>query len=207
MAYTDSGYLITFCTRCGAVNADEARFCKGCGSPLGPVSPSAPAVTLTAASPAPAFAQARPVHYAGFWRRVVAHIIDGLVFTPLLLVFLGTSGLFGAILAPGGDHEGFATAVFGLGILVFILGLLVGTWLYSTLMESSRYQATLGKMALGIIVTDLNGSRISFARANGRYFGKWVSGMMLNIGYFMAGFTEKKQALHDMLAGTLVVMK
>ncbi|HXI44099.1 MAG TPA: RDD family protein, partial [Bryobacteraceae bacterium] len=74
-------------------------------------------------------------------------------------------------------------------------------------MESSHYQATLGKKALGIIVTDMNGNRISFARANGRFFGKWVSGMIMNIGYLMAAFTEKKQALHDLLAGCLVVMK
>jgi uncharacterized RDD family membrane protein YckC len=53
----------------------------------------------------------------------------------------------------------------------------------------------------------MNGNRISFARANGRFFGKWVSGMIMNIGYLMAGFTEKKQALHDILAGCLVVMK
>jgi uncharacterized RDD family membrane protein YckC len=74
-------------------------------------------------------------------------------------------------------------------------------------MESSRHQATLGKKALGIIVTDMNGNRISFARANARFFGKWVSGMIMNIGYLMAAFTEKKQALHDILASCLVVMK
>jgi len=85
--------------------------------------------------------------------------------------------------------------------------LFVGSWLYHTAMESSRHQATLGKKALGIIVTDMNGNRISFARANARFFGKWVSGMIMNIGYLMAAFTEKKQALHDILASCLVVMK
>jgi uncharacterized RDD family membrane protein YckC len=81
------------------------------------------------------------------------------------------------------------------------------SWLYFTIFESSSLQATPGKMALGIIVTDLSGNRISFARANGRYWGKILSGLTLGIGYIMAGFTRKKQALHDIMAGTLVVKK
>jgi uncharacterized RDD family membrane protein YckC len=60
-------------------------------------------------------------------------------------------------------------------------------------------------MALGIRVTDLDGGRISFGRATGRYFGKILSGLILGIGFLMAAFTERKQALHDLLAGTLVV--
>jgi len=71
-------------------------------------------------------------------------------------------------------------------------------------MESSSYQATLGKMIFGMKVTDLNGNRISFERATGRHFAKWLSGLVLCIGYIMVGFTERKQGLHDLLAGTLV---
>ena len=78
------------------------------------------------------------------------------------------------------------------------------SWIYEAALESSPYQATLGKMALGMKVTDLAGNRISFARATGRHFAKYVSGMIFFIGYIMAGFTERKQALHDMIAGTLV---
>jgi uncharacterized RDD family membrane protein YckC len=75
-------------------------------------------------------------------------------------------------------------------------------------MESSPYQGTLGKMALGLIVTDLQGRPLSFARASGRFFGKIITGMIpFGIGYIMAGFTEKKQALHDMIAGCLVLRK
>lgn len=72
-------------------------------------------------------------------------------------------------------------------------------------MESSAWQATLGKKILGLKVTDLAGNRISFARASGRFFGKILSGMILGIGFLMAGFTERKQALHDILAGCLVL--
>jgi uncharacterized RDD family membrane protein YckC len=80
-------------------------------------------------------------------------------------------------------------------------------WLYYSLLESSAWQATLGKKALGLEVTDLDGNRISFGRATGRFFAKFISWMILFIGYIMAGFTEKKQALHDILAGTLVIRK
>ena len=75
------------------------------------------------------------------------------------------------------------------------------------MLESSANQATVGKMALGIQVTDLQGNRISFGRALGRTLAKILSGLILLIGYIMAAFTEKKQGLHDMIAGTLVVKK
>ena len=93
--------------------------------------------------------------------------------------------------------------IFGGGVL----GLLktAASWLYGALMESSPYQATLGKMALGMKVTDLYGNRISFARATGRHFAKYISMITLCIGFIMVGFTERKQGLHDMIAGTLVL--
>jgi uncharacterized RDD family membrane protein YckC len=87
-----------------------------------------------------------------------------------------------------------------------ILDIVVG-WLYFALQESSAAQATLGKRLLGIRVTDTLGNRLTFGRATGRHFGKIVSGLILGIGYIMAGFTEKKQALHDIMAETLVTRK
>jgi uncharacterized RDD family membrane protein YckC len=80
-------------------------------------------------------------------------------------------------------------------------------WLYFAIMESSSRQATLGKMALGIVVTDISGRRISFARATGRQLGKIISGMILYIGYLMIAFTQRKQGLHDIMAECLVVVK
>jgi uncharacterized RDD family membrane protein YckC len=74
-------------------------------------------------------------------------------------------------------------------------------------MESSPTQATVGKMVLGIKVTDGEGRRISFDRAIGRNLGKIISAMMLLIGYFMIDFTERKQGLHDIMAKCLVVVK
>jgi len=193
-----------FCTRCGATNADNARFCCGCGVSF--LAPGVPAVAGPAGVVAVPALSAPAFRYAGFWRRFVAMIIDSLVFSPIIIFFIVSSGIFGAILAPG-DIKGLGGAMLAMSIFGFAVVLLVGSWLYHTWMESSRYQATLGKMALGIIVTDMNGQRISFGRANGRFFGKWVSGMVMNVGYLMAAFTEKKQALHDMLAGCLVILK
>src|SRR5260221_8719489 len=80
---------------------------------------------------------------------------------------------------------------------------LVVTWLYSSLLESSSWQGTVGKKLIGLRVTDLEGRRISFGRATGRHFGKILSGLICLAGFIMAAVTEKHQALHDQLAGTL----
>ena len=89
------------------------------------------------------------------------------------------------------------------------LNLLVqmANWLYFASFESSRWQATPGKRALGLFVTDLAGKRVSFARASGRYFGKLLSEFIFFFGFLMAGFTKRKQALHDYLSGCLVLRK
>src|SRR5580765_2681764 len=141
-----------FCTRCGTVNADQVRFCSSCGSPLTPVSAG-----RGPAAVAPQFSQAKPVVYAGFWRRFVAMIIDSLVFAPLVVIAILMSGLFGIAMHPSVDLEGLTGAIFSIGVVVMMCLLFVGSWLYHTAMESSRHQATLGKKALGIIVTDMNG--------------------------------------------------
>jgi uncharacterized RDD family membrane protein YckC len=147
----------------------------------------------------------RTVTYAGFWKRFVAALLDGL----LLAVVLNIVGfLVGFMLAYGMSSSGYDMDA--ISAVMTNLGYLIGTlgyWLYFTLFESSARQATPGKMALGIVVTDLDGDRISFARANGRYWGKLLSVLTLFIGYLMAAFTGKKQTLHDMVAGCLVVNK
>jgi uncharacterized RDD family membrane protein YckC len=111
------------------------------------------------------------------------------------------------VLTPGDSDlsEGLIFALISAYISLIIF-LMIGQWLYFALMESLK-GATLGKMALGIIVTDMNGNSISFGRATGRYFAKIISGLIFCIGYIMAGFTQQKQALHDIIAGCLVVNK
>ena len=149
----------------------------------------------------PAVASVAGLGYGGFWIRVVAAIIDAIILrvvvAPVSMIFggLGMAGMMSGL-----PHRGLA--ILGGGVTAILL--IFGSWLYEALMESSSYQATVGKMIFGMKVTDLNGNRISFGRATGRHFAKWLSAMILGIGYIMVGFTERKQGLHDLLAGTLV---
>ncbi len=140
------------------------------------------------------------MEYAGFWRRVVALVIDAILF--IFITFILSFAL-GASLFVGEAGEAAAIAL----PIVYNLALIVGMWLYFALMESSKLQATLGKMMIGVVVTDLDGNRISFGRASGRYFAKGVSSVILGIGYMMAGWTGRKQALHDIMAKCLVIRK
>jgi uncharacterized RDD family membrane protein YckC len=164
------------------------------------------------------------VQYAGFWRRVAAYLIDGILVGAVfwVIAIIGFGGMFGGLLMNARHSQSFnynynsdgtfhgdpaVVMSFVMMYLAFVAIAGIGGWLYFGLMESSAKQGTLGKMAVGIKVTDLNGNRISFGRATGRFFSKILSGLILYVGYMMAGFTEKKQALHDMIAGTLVVVK
>jgi uncharacterized RDD family membrane protein YckC len=133
---------------------------------------------------------------------VIAFLVDAILVRaatwPVSVIFgLGGLGMMG-----GFPHAGLGLHMFGSGVVVMLV--VFGSWLYEAFMLSSPYQATLGKMIFGMRVTDIYGNRISFARATGRHFAKWLSGMILGIGYFMVAFTERKQGLHDVLAGTLV---
>lgn len=119
------------------------------------------------------------LQYAGFWWRSLAWSLDALVLSVLFAV------LFGA-----GDPG---------------VGCVVVSWLYCALMESSRWQATLGKRACGLIVIDTDTNSLSFARASGRHFAKYISMLTFGVGYAMAAFTERRQALHDLIADTLVI--
>jgi uncharacterized RDD family membrane protein YckC len=172
------------CPCCGAMIDSDSVYCGNCGANLGIQSPAVTQYT----------------EYAGFWRRVAASLLDGLILLipswivgfvwGLLLVALGV-----------GRNRGDASLVL---VSSYALGL-IGVWLYCALMESSASGATLGKQALRIRVITQNAEQLSFAQASGRHFGKILSGLILGIGYIMAGVTEHKQALHDMMAGCLVV--
>jgi uncharacterized RDD family membrane protein YckC len=134
-------------------------------------------------------------------RRLAAIFIDGLITIPLSIPYYGFSWGYSS----AGD-QGMRVAM-ALGMIASWFFLVIGRWLYFALQEASAAQATVGKRALGIYVTDRQGQRIGFGRATGRYFGKILSALILFIGFMMAGWTERKQALHDMLADTLVVRR
>lgn len=136
--------------------------------------------------------------YGGFWIRVLAYIIDAMIlqFTSTILAIVGV----GVVLAASGAGD-TATGAAAIAVYGIILPL---NWLYFAIMESSVWQGTLGKQALKLVVTDQSGERIGFGRATGRYFAKWLSAMIFLFGFFMVGWTQRKQGLHDLIASTLV---
>jgi uncharacterized RDD family membrane protein YckC/Tfp pilus assembly major pilin PilA len=149
-----------------------------------------------------------PLLHAGFWRRVAAWFIDalilGLFFTAARWIWAVSIGA--SFLIPGVTTAGnpVVDAWPGLDLRVQASGILAG-WLYYALCESSGWQATPGKLALALKVTDEYGRPIGFGRATGRYFGKYVSALIFCIGFLLAGWTRRKQALQDLMAGCCVV--
>jgi uncharacterized RDD family membrane protein YckC/Tfp pilus assembly major pilin PilA len=139
------------------------------------------------------------VVYAGFMRRWAASFLDNLILlVPLFLIFF----VLGMMLAVSGTHQPGQDPPFVV-LLVYPLWFVL-RMLYFALMESSAQQGTIGKRALGIKVTDDNGQQLSFPHALGRWFAAALS-YPLYVGFLMAAFTERKRALHDMVANTLVV--
>jgi len=220
-----------YCTKCGTAIREGASFCTGCGQAVNPVPviSQQPAYTPSPAAPvnvppvyyAPVPPQTLPAPYAGFWLRAVAYLLDSLLFAVVLGVFVAIAigihgpGYFRGMAGswPRGGFGGASVSpiipmmFIGTLIMAFVF-LFVITWLYYAVMESSANQGTLGKIVMGLIVADMQGRRISFGRASGRFFSRLITGLIpFAIGYIMAGFTEKKQALHDMIASCLVLKK
>lgn len=129
---------------------------------------------------------------AGFWARVAAYLLDYVLVTVAIFVFFVVILVIGIVSPDSAESNGVAW-----GVLIF--------WLYFALSESGSRQATIGKRLLSIKVVTLDGKAPSFWRATGRHFAKILSGLILCIGFLMCLFTAKKQCLHDMMAGCLVV--
>lgn len=212
-----------FCPRCGREAAPDALFCTFCGARLPAAAgtvPPAPAFTVgepgtqtvgttpavggsyatvapgwpPAPAEAPAAAPAVEVRYGGFWRRAGAFFIDG------MLLWIA-----GALLRIGMGTDVFSTDWQDVNSATSGVISMVGGWLYCAILESSPLQGTLGQRAAGLKVTDLALHRISFMRATGRHFGQLASALTLGFGYLMIAFTARKQALHDIMSGCLVV--
>lgn len=229
-----------FCSKCGTALFEGAAFCTVCGKPTGnatnvgvgsataagPMVSAAAAVTAGPPAPvvAPSSVMAPPawpashyaagVLYAGFWLRVVAALIDGIVvgipFVPFMFAIF--SGLMPMMTRSANPQELIFALLPRLALLV-VFTQVVG-WLYWSLMESSGWQATLGKKALGLYVTDLAGNRASFGRTSGRYCAgrlvsivPYIGGLYFLVDCICAGLTERKQAIHDIISGCLVLRK
>jgi uncharacterized RDD family membrane protein YckC len=179
----------------------DAQICGNCGGVL----PSVPGMLPRMESPLIVPRSVTESPYGGFWMRFVAMILDrlliGVATAPFSLAIMFSVMKAGrAVTMP--ETGQMIVAIIGIGTLAML-----AQWLYFAVMESSERQATFGKQIMGLKVTDINGQRLTFARASGRFFAKIISGMTLGIGFIIAAFTEKKQALHDMIAGTLVVKR
>jgi uncharacterized RDD family membrane protein YckC len=153
-------------------------------------------------------------HFAGFWIRLLARLIDGFILSiPTfvlvvpLMIMLGVAGAARGRFTPFGGGP-FGAAPFGPGILMMqavlmLISIAVGAT-YETYFVSTR-GATPGKMALGLKIVRPSGSPVSAGLAFGRYLAHLLSGYLLGIGYLMAAFDVEKRALHDRICETRVV--
>ena len=186
------------CPKCGVEVPPGADSCPACSEPLADLAEEYRNEKVAGNI-------RKMIVYAGFWFRAAAYLLD----TVTVSFVLGATVL-GPILR--NNHVGPSVQdawKFYTGdspqVRALLLLIQLVSWLYFAAFESSPWQATPGKKVLGLRVTDLEGKRLSFIRASGRYFGKIISWLLLGLGFILAGLTEKKQALHDMLAGCLVL--
>ncbi|MBB6240970.1 RDD family protein [Rhodanobacter sp. MP1X3] len=209
--------------RSGQVSRDDLGWYEGLADwqPLSVLFPEEvrgtppPAFTASSAPGAlPQTTAATLEDYAGFWKRVAAYILDAIIlYIPSLLIqkIMGGDAAEAAmkqaqLSAPDDPHLMLtAFSQYYDTMLPAVLIITVMTWLYFAFCESSAWQATIGKLALGIRVTDMHGARISLPRALGRYPAKYLSAFILLIGFLMVAWTQRKQGLHDMVVSTLVL--
>jgi len=182
------------CPKCGTQIESGAAFCSVCGMPVQKLGNQAP---IYYPSPEPA--------YAGFWIRVMAMVVDTVILgIASVVVSFVVGGLMGFILSMLGYEKAVITVV---SVVVgYFCGSILG-WLYFAWFESSVKQGTPGKIYFNLAVTNLNGQRITFLKATGRYCGKMISSLIMGIGFLMVAFSYRKQGLHDLMSGTYVIKR
>ncbi len=179
-----------FCRRCGTRSSEGTLHCPLCGAGLQPGVAAVDPAQLRVTAPAEA-----KLVYAGFWRRAAAVLVDSLLmFFPLasMRVLVGQDML--------GEWRPESTSWWVLTAVEIGSG-----WLYAAFLIGGRTRATLGLQVMRLEVCDLNGQRVGFARATGRYFAQFLTGLSLGIGYLMQVFTPRRQTLHDLVSRTVVV--
>lgn len=187
----------SWCPACARPIPGDARFCDGCGADL-----ANPLAHLSATLEATELQEGTELRYASFWQRVAAHIIDQAALFALAW-FVGRP--LGAMV---GGFAGVSGSRVSWDAMSYVGALLVAaftSFVFEVVLTGSHLQATPGKLALHLKVTNRYGKPLGLAHAFGRYVSKGLSGTVFGIGFLMQPFTAKKQALHDLLAGTLVV--
>jgi uncharacterized RDD family membrane protein YckC len=171
---------IVYCTKCGGVVTDGATFCTTCGQAV----PGGAVARPQSVGEAATYGAVPGVRYSGFWLRFFAYLIDGFIMSAgIFVIFIPLAAALGLSSALSGMRFDRGMEPAQITMLVGWVFVLVGvsvliTWLYHALMESSRWQATVGKRVLGLIVTDMAGQPISFGRASGRHFAKFISNLI-----------------------------
>jgi len=200
-----------FCPKCGKETDALGKFCQWCGADI----VSIPATPI--ATPEDDAGSDVGV-YAGLGRRIVAFIVDLILILLLDAVAVAVLGLFRGLQnlyffavqhasVNSLTTEGTSAALFGSIIASYGIVIIVIPWLYYAGFESSRSQATPGKLLMRIVVTDLDGNKPSFARVTLRHFAKFISTLVIFLGFLMIGLTNKRQGLHDKIAGCLVLLQ
>jgi uncharacterized RDD family membrane protein YckC len=151
---------------------------------------------LTKLPPRPAF--------AGFWLRAVAYLIDNILMS-VLFALVASFHPYTFLKSPDAASISLAAPP-QLTPIAIALWIIV-SWFYFTMFEASTWRATPGKRILRLYVADLSGKRVTFVRAAARNLARSISNLTFLVGYLVAGFTEKKQALHDILASCLVLRR
>jgi uncharacterized RDD family membrane protein YckC len=204
-----------YCTACGLAVMQTFLLCPGCGcreftgtpqtNKLNPKASLYPQQGPSTYQQLPISGAGDTAVYAGFWRRVAAFLIDLLIASVAAYSIAFAIGFSLGVQYPSwAASKNSESTLYGLGILVVIITF----WLYNSISEASSAQATLGKRAIGIQVTDLANQRISFGRATSRFFFKLLLSclpLISLINFVMAAFTKQKRAGHDFGASTLVI--
>jgi len=192
------------CSSCGNPALPDGKFCLFCGDLLiEPPADNASRSRLPRSEVESDSHTPQPLEYAGFWRRAWAGAIDvALELVVALLITVIVGWIAGAI----GRSEGqsYITSRYITGI-AFILVLAIGAWLYAAFYESSKWRATIGKRIIGLQVVTSSGGKLSFGQASVRHFMKFLSLFTGTVGFMMAGWTRRRQALHDIPSDTLVI--
>jgi len=200
---------ILTCEKCGAEIPDGTSYCQRCGTPvsvaqLGAVSVPLNAAAATEISAAPEIsAQPARLMLAGFWRRAVAYLLDTIIIS---LAFGFVASFYPSVFLKFPDATPSLTSLPQLTPAGWAITI-TATWVYYSLFEASAWHATLGKRVMGLYVADMSGRPLNLGRAAARNGAKLISSLTFLVGYLVAGFTEKKQALHDLLTSCLVLRR
>jgi uncharacterized RDD family membrane protein YckC len=192
------------CSNCGNPLLADGKFCLFCGDVLAETAEKPTAVVRKSAeNPAASAAAHWPPEYAGFWLRVWAGAIDVTLEALAALLLTVIVGYTVKLI----DTRSGVSPITGsyLTGIAFIAVLTIGAWLYAAFSESSKWRATIGKRIIGLEVVNASGGKLTFGQASVRHFMKFLSLFTVAVGFMMAGWTKRRQALHDIPADCVVI--